>query len=80
VSSAVAAKAQDASLMDVPAATVAVEPRTHVPRSKPSKPTNTKPKTTKTTTVPLSREAASSLRRIPGEWKDAVQAGIAFDW
>lgn len=80
-SSVVAAKATDASSMDVPAATVAVEPRKHVSRPKTSKTTKTKATTTTANTpVPLSREAASSLRRIQGEWKDAVQAGIAFDW
>jgi hypothetical protein len=32
------------------------------------------------TTTPLSLEAATSVRRIQGEWKDAVKAGIAYDW
>lgn len=54
--------------------------RTAAPAAGASKAPSFSTKTTTTTNTPLSREAATSLRRIQGEWKDAVQAGIAYDW
>jgi ubiquitin-protein ligase len=69
-----ATRSKDASSVDAPAATVQPSKSATSTRSKNASTAST------ATVTPLSREAASSLRRIQGEWKDAVQAGIAFDW